>query len=350
MRDVAPLKNLTPTELETWVQEAGQPVYRAKQLLKWIYGRDVENFQAMTDLSKDFRAWLTRKAHVSCLRRESVVTDVDGTRKLLFRLWDGECIESVLINEGARLTLCISSQVGCAYGCRFCLTGQSGWRRDLSAGEIVDQVCGARRELGPEERLTNLVFMGMGEPLANFHQVVKAIEILTADLGLNFSTRKITLSTVGLVPEIERLSRTVPVKLAVSLHAADSDTRSRLMPINNRYPLEQLLEVCYRLPLPPRQRITFEYLLIDGVNDSPAAARQLARLLKGFRAKINLIPFNEYPGGLYRRPPSIRIAEFQQILQEKHFTATVRQSRGAGIMAACGQLTHSHQASSASSD
>ena len=341
MSDLVSLKDLTPADLELWVQEAEQPAYRAKQLLKWMYSQNVEDFQAMTDLSKDFRGWLEQHARLPCLMLEEVLTDEDGTRKLLFRLQDGEYIEGVLIAEGQRLTLCVSSQVGCAFGCRFCLTGQAGYRRDLTAGEIVDQICTARRELGPDERITNLVFMGMGEPLANFDQVVKGLEIITADNGLNFSTRKITLSTVGLIPEMHRLSRLLPIKLAVSLHAADNETRSRIMPINRRYPLEELLEACRQLELPRRQRITFEYLLLGGVNDSAADARKLAKLLKGLRAKINLIPFNEFPAAAFYRPSPNRIAEFQEILQKKHYTVTIRQSRGAGIMAACGQLTHS---------
>jgi 23S rRNA (adenine2503-C2)-methyltransferase len=342
MSELVSLKDFTPTDLERWVQEAEQPAFRARQLLKWIYSRNVADFQAMTDLGKDFRAWLGQNARIACLSRERVITDEDGTRKILFRLQDGERIESVLIAEERRLTLCVSSQVGCALACRFCFTGQEGIKRNLTAGEIVDQICAARRELGPDERLTNLVFMGMGEPLANLTEVVKALEIITLDYGLNFSTRRITLSTVGLVPEMLELSRLIPIKLAVSLHAADNETRSRLMPINRRYPLEELLAACRRLELPSRQRITFEYLLLDGVNDSPEDARKLAKLLRGLRAKINLIPFNEYPGATFQRPSPARIAEFQKILQEKHFTATVRQSRGAGIMAACGQLTHSH--------
>ena len=341
MNDLVPLKDLTPADLELWIQEAGQPAYRARQLLKWIYAQNVEDFQEMTDVSKDFRGWLEQHARILSVMREKVLTDKDGTRKLLFRLLDGERIESVLIDEERRLTLCVSSQVGCALGCRFCLTGEQGYRRNLSAGEIVDQICAARRELGPEERITNLVFMGMGEPLANLQQVAKALEIITSDHGLNFSTRKVTLSTVGLVPEMLELSRLFPIKLAVSLHAADNETRSRIMPINRRYPLEELLEACRQLELPRRQRITFEYLLLAGVNDSSADARKLAKLLKGLRAKINLIPFNEYPGSPFKRPAPNRIEDFQKILQEEHYTATVRQSRGAGIMAACGQLTHS---------
>ena len=341
MNDLVPLKDLTPADLELWIQEAGQPAYRARQLLKWIYAQNVEDFQEMTDVSKDFRGWLEQHARILSVMREKVLTDKDGTRKLLFRLLDGERIESVLIDEERRLTLCVSSQVGCALGCRFCLTGEQGYRRNLSAGEIVDQICAARRELGPEERITNLVFMGMGEPLANLQQVAKALEIITSDHGLNFSTRKVTLSTVGLVPEMLELSRLFPIKLAVSLHAADNETRSRIMPINRRYPLEELLEACRQLELPRRQRITFEYLLLAGVNDSAADAHKLAKLLKGLRAKINLIPFNEYPGSPFKRPAPNRIEDFQKILQEEHYTATVRQSRGAGIMAACGQLTHS---------
>ncbi|MFP3870008.1 MAG: 23S rRNA (adenine(2503)-C(2))-methyltransferase RlmN [Syntrophobacteria bacterium] len=335
------LKDFTPDELQMWVQSAGQPLFRARQILGWIYGRDTEDFQAMTDVSRDLRSWLADNARVSCLRREAMYTDMDGTRKLVFALQDSEYIESVLIGEGPRVTLCISSQVGCALGCRFCMTGQAGWRRNLSAGEIVDQVCAARRELAPDERLTNLVFMGMGEPLANMDQVIRALESITSRQALDFSARRITLSTVGLVPEMLKISQLMPIQLAISLHATNNEVRSRLMPINRRYPLEELLEACRRLRLRQRQRITFEYLMLDGVNDSPGDARQLARLLKGLRAKINLIPFNEYPGAAFRRPSETRIAAFQKILQQEHFTATLRQSRGAGIMAACGQLSHS---------
>ena len=336
------LKEFTPAELELWAQQGGQPAYRARQLLKWLYSQNAEDFQVMTNLSKDFRGWLAENARISRVKLEKVLIDVDGTRKLLLRLQDGESIESVLIDEGERLTLCLSSQVGCGYGCRFCLTGRDGFRRHLTAGEIVDQICVARKELGEGERLTNLVFMGMGEPLANLEQVLKALTIITSDHGLNFSTRRITLSTVGLIPEMLKLSSLFPIKLAVSLHAADNETRSSIMPINRRYPLEELLNSCRSLEVPRRNRITFEYLLLGGVNDSPEAARKLAKLLRGLRAKINIILFNEYPGAKFKAPSPSNVEEFQKILQEKHFTATVRQSRGAGIMAACGQLSHSH--------
>jgi 23S rRNA (adenine2503-C2)-methyltransferase len=198
MNELVPLKDFTPTDLELWIQEAGQPAYRARQLLKWIYAQNVEDFQKMTDVSKDFRGWLEQHARIPSVMREKVLTDKDGTRKLLFRLLDGERIESVLIEEERRLTLCVSSQVGCAFGCSFCLTGEKGYKRNLSAGEIVDQICAARRELGPEERITNLVFMGMGEPLANLQQVAKALEIITSDHGLNFSMRQTTRQDLAL--------------------------------------------------------------------------------------------------------------------------------------------------------
>jgi 23S rRNA (adenine2503-C2)-methyltransferase len=320
------------------VDQADQPAYRARQLLKWVYGRRVDDFREMTDLSRDFREWLSEHARLSCLELVTASAAADGTRKFVFRLGDGETIETVLIPDGRRVTLCVSSQVGCAFGCRFCLTGRDGFRRDLTAGEIVDQICAVRRELGPEEKITNLVFMGMGEPLANFPEVLKALEILTSESGPSISTRRITLSTVGLIPEMERLVQEIPINLALSLHASDNETRSALMPVNRRYPLEAVLEACRTLPLRSRQRITFEYLLIDGVNDSDDAGRRLGRILSGIRAKINLIPFNEHPDLPFRQPSPSRVEAFQAVLLAKHFTVTIRKSRGAGILAACGQL------------
>jgi 23S rRNA (adenine2503-C2)-methyltransferase len=332
------LKEFTPAELEAWVERAGQPAYRGRQLLKWVYRRRVEEFQEMTDLSRDFRAWLTEHLRPSCIERLTAAVAEDGTRKFLFRLDDGETVETVLIPDGGRHTLCVSSQVGCAFGCRFCLTGRGGFRRSLSAGEIVDQICAARRELGADEEVTNVVLMGMGEPLANYAQVIKALEIITSESGPSISTRKITLSTVGLIPEMERLVRHIPINLAVSLHGSDNETRSALMPVNRRYPLEELLETCRLLPLRKRQRITFEYLLIDGVNDSDSAARRLTRILSGIRAKINLIPFNGHPELPFRQSPPERVEAFQAVLLAKHYTVTIRKSRGTGILAACGQL------------
>jgi 23S rRNA (adenine2503-C2)-methyltransferase len=332
------LKEFTPAELKHWVEQADQPAYRARQLLKWVYGRRVDDFREMTDLSRVFREWLSEQARLSCLDLMTVSAADDGTRKFLFRLDDGETIETVLIPDGRRVTLCVSSQVGCAFGCRFCLTGRDGFRRNLTAGEIVDQICAVRRELGPEEKITNLVLMGMGEPLANYSEVIKALKILTSESGPSISTRRITLSTVGLIPEMERLVREMPINLALSLHASDNETRSTLMPVNRRYPLEAVLDACRTLPLRSRQRITLEYLLIDGVNDSDDAARRLGRILSGIRAKVNLIPFNEHPDLPFRQPSPSRVEAFQAVLLAKHFTVTIRKSRGAGILAACGQL------------
>lgn len=333
------LKNFTLSELEAWVQQAGERPYRARQLVRWIYGQGTDNFAEMTDLSRELRLFLAAQARLAHLERVAIRGAPDGTRKFLFRLQDGEQIESVLIPEEDRLTLCLSSQVGCSLGCTFCLTGRKGWRRNLEASEMVDQVCAVRRWLEPGEQLTNLVLMGMGEPLANYEPVVRALKIFTMGEGWHFSSRRITLSTAGLVPEIMRLGREgVGVNLAVSLNAADNETRSRLMPINRRYPLEVLLQACAQFPLPPRRRITFEYVMIRDLNDRPQDARQLAKILRGQRAKINLIPFNEYPGAEFQRPSEDRILELQSILQQAHYTALVRESRGREILAACGQL------------
>ncbi|MBI2876334.1 MAG: 23S rRNA (adenine(2503)-C(2))-methyltransferase RlmN [Candidatus Tectomicrobia bacterium] len=333
------VKNLTLPELETWVQQVGEKPYRARQLVRWIYGRGVENFAEMTDLGRELRLRLAAQAQIAQLEPAAIQSATDGTQKFLFRLQDGEQIESVLIPEEDRLTLCLSSQVGCRLGCAFCLTGKQGWRRNLEPGEIVDQVCAVRRWLPPGERLTNLVLMGMGEPLDNYEAVVQALQILMMEEGLHFSNRRITLSTAGLVPEIGRLGQEgVGVNLAISLNAADNETRSRLMPINRRYPLEHLLQACAEFPLPPRRRITFEYVMIREINDRPEDARRLARILQGQRAKINLIPFNEHPGATFQRPTEDRILAFQAILQQAHYTALIRESRGREILAACGQL------------
>lgn len=339
MNTTVSLKNLTLPELEVWVQQAGERPYRARQLAKWIYGEGIDNFAEMTDLSREFRLFLAARARLVHLEPVAIQCAADDTRKFVFRLQDGEQIESVLIPEEERLTLCLSSQVGCNLGCTFCLTGRKGWRRNLETSEMVDQVCAVRRQLEPGERLTNLVLMGMGEPLANYEPVVRALKIFTMGEGWHFSSRRITLSTAGLAPEILRLGREgVGVNLAVSLNAADNETRSRLMPINRCYPLEVLLQACAEFPLPPRRRITFEYVMIRDVNDRPLDARRLAKILQGQRAKINLIPFNEHPGAEFKRPAEDRILEFQSILQQAHYTALVRESRGREILAACGQL------------
>jgi 23S rRNA (adenine2503-C2)-methyltransferase len=331
------LKEFTLPELEQLMAAWGQPAFRARQLVKWLY-KGVSDFEAMTDMARPFRAELSRQARISSLQVEEVQTAPDGCRKFLFALEDGHRIESVLIPEDGHYTLCLSTQVGCAQGCRFCLTARRGLIRNLQASEIVNQVLAVRRELPGGVPLTNLVFMGMGEPLANFTALVRALTVISAPWGLNFSSRRLTVSTAGLAPFIPRLGREARANLTVSLNAPDDETRSRLMPINRRYPLSELLHACRAFPLPRHRRITFAYVLLDGVNDAPDQARQLARLLRGFRAKINLIPFNRHPRLPYGPPPKARTLKFQEILREANYTVLIRESRGQEIGAACGQL------------
>ena len=329
--------DFTLTELEEILSGWGHPRFRARQLLKWVY-KGTRDFALMTDLAKEVRQEFSQKLTLTGLTRELEQVSTDGTRKFRWRLPDGEAIESVLIPEGDHQTLCLSSQAGCAQGCRFCLTALGGFRRNLMVSEIVRQVLEVRGLLGEGPPLTNLVFMGMGEPLANFAPLVKAIRILQAPWGLTFSARRVTVSTVGLAPLIPRLGEEVPVNLTVSLNAVDDATRSALMPVNDRYPLREVLAACRRFPLPRHRRITFAYVLLKGVNDSPAEARELVRLLKGFRAKVNLIPFNPHPRLPFEAPPPERVAAFQEIIRQAHLPVFIRESRGADIAAACGQL------------
>jgi len=333
------IKDYNRTALQQWLQARGEAAYRADQIWRWIYRDQVDRFDAMSNLSKQLRADLGESFSIGRLALEACETAVDGARKFLFRLHDGRRIESVLIPERNHATLCLSSQVGCAQNCRFCFTASGGWERNLTLGEILAQVRDIRKGLSAPENLTNIVFMGMGEPLANFRNVVDAIHLLTDNkAGFGFSRRKITVSTAGLVPRMEALGRETDVSLAVSLNAADNITRSRLMPINRRYPIETLLEACRRYPLRPHRRITFEYILMEGVNDRLDDARRLAALLRPLRAKINLIPFNEHEGCRFRRPPEGVIDAFQQVLVDQGYTAIIRHSKGRDISAACGQL------------
>jgi 23S rRNA (adenine2503-C2)-methyltransferase len=304
----------------------------------------------MTDLSKDLRGFLSERLFISRLEVDGVQTSKDGSRKYLFRLKDGHHIESVLIPEPGHWTLCISTQVGCGMGCAFCLTGRGGLVRNLEPAEIVGQICAARDDLSGDAPLTNVVLMGMGEPLANYKNVVQAIRTVVGNNGLQFSTRRVTLSTAGLPPAIDDLGQDVGVNLAVSLNAADNDTRSRLMPINRTYPIENLLSACRRFPLPHRRTIMFEYVLIAGVNDAPEDAKKLSELLKPLRAKINLIPFNPFDGTEFERPGDDVIEAFQQVLMARHYTAVIRHSKGADICAACGQLSPRLRNAKAQSD
>lgn len=331
------IKNFSPSELEAWVQTLGERAFRARQLFRHLYARNVASWDECTDLSRTFRDQLRFGSRLDALTLLRADETTDGTTKYLFRLHDGNHIESVLIPDPPRYTLCLSSQCGCALGCRFCLTGSLGLKRNLGTAEIVDQVCQVQRGPG-RPRITNLVFMGMGEPLANYDAVVRAIGILTDPNGLAFSHRRVTVSTVGLIPQLRRLGEESPVNLAVSLHAPDDALRSDLMPVNRTYPLRELLRACHEYPLAPRKRITFEYILLDGVNDSVEHARQLVRTLRGLRAKINLIPFNPHPGSPFAPPSEETVLAFQEVLHKAQFTALIRKSRGQEVGAACGQL------------
>ncbi|MCX8072617.1 MAG: 23S rRNA (adenine(2503)-C(2))-methyltransferase RlmN [Candidatus Binatia bacterium] len=334
---------LTPRALRAWLDQRGEPAYRAEQVLSWVYRSGAHSFEELTNVPRSLRAALDRDFRWPAARLETVLRAVDDTRKLLLRFDDGATIECVVIPDPPRLTLCISSQVGCGMGCAFCATARLGLRRNLDSAEIIAQVLAARSVLRLDERLTNVVFMGMGEPLANYQNLVEAIEVLTAPWGFDLSGRRITVSTVGLLPQMERLVRETPVQLAVSLTAATDELRSELMPVNRRYQLEALIDVCRRLPLPQRRRVTFEYVLLAGINDRPQDAQLLAQLLRGVRAKVNLIPFNPFPGAPYARPTDDVVREFQEVLLARGVHTTVRRSRGLEVQAACGQLALSSQ-------
>ena len=335
-------KNLleyTPLELESLAQECGEPAYRGRQLAYWIYQKNVLHFELMTDVPKHFRSRLSAEAVIGAPIVDHVVTSADGSRKFILTLSDRKRIHAVLMPDDDRLTLCLSTQVGCGFACTFCFTGTMGLVRNLTAGEIVGQFLAVRRALPEDRRVTHLVFMGMGEPLANYNATVKALRIFSDPLGCGFSPRRITVSTVGLVKGVERLAReNLHVNLAISLHATTDEQRNFLMPINRGYPLGDLLAACRRFQAPVRRRIFFEYVLLDRVNDSTEDAGRLVQLLRGLRAKVNLIPFNEWPGAQFRRPPLPRILAFQKILLDHGLIATIRWSKGEDIGAACGQL------------
>lgn len=325
-------------ELVAMLAGMGKERFRADQIIAWLYRQRVDCIEEMTNLSRSFREQLREVAAIPSLACRAIETAADGTEKFLFQLLDGSCIESVLIPEQKRLTLCLSTQVGCRQGCRFCVTGRQGFNRNLKVAEIVDQVIQVQKHADRlQRRISNIVFMGMGEPLDNFDALVKAIEILKYDDGLDFSSRRITVSTCGLVPQIEKLGA-LDSCLAISLNATDDETRSLLMPINRRYNLQKLLAACRRLPLKPGRRITFEYILLKDINDSIADASRLVRLLKPLKSKINLIPFNEHPDLPFHRPSGERISSFQAVLLDSGLLSIIRKSKGADISAACGQL------------
>jgi len=335
----ADLKGMSLAETEAWVEGQGLPVYRAKQIRQWLFKGLVPSFPEMTNISKTLRTQMGKKARINHLELEKSQVSRDRTTKYLFKLEDGPFIETVLIPERGHFTLCLSSQAGCAMGCRFCLTARQGLKRNLTASEIVDQVVHVKRSMSEPDRLTNIVFMGMGEPLANYEAVVRALGNLISEEGMNFTHRTVTLSTCGLVPQIRRLGKEVRVNLAVSLNASDDETRSFLMPVNRKHPLKSLMEALKEFPLLNRRMITFEYVLVGGINDRDEDAHRVAALLKGMRAKINLIALNPHPDLNLAPPSPARALRFQEILIEHHFTAMIRKSKGQDISAACGQLS-----------
>ncbi len=360
------LKNLTLPALEQFLQGQGKERFRALQVFKWIYQQDAHSFEEMTNISKALRKELDETAFISNLEPETIEEGSDGTRKYLFSLGDGNAVESVLIPIEGRNTLCISSQVGCAMACEFCLTGTFKLTRNLTTAEIVNQIMAVKRDLirnppaiqsgggqllesddddsddgSPESpaAIRNIVLMGMGEPLHNLDSVIPAIQIMIDGNGLQLSNRRVTVSTCGLVPEMGRLGREIPnVNLAVSLNATTDELRNRIMPVNRSYPLKALLKACKEFPLPGRRKVTFEYVMLGGVNDSLDDAKRLLKLISDIPNKVNLIPFNEHEGCDFKAPSRAAIDAFHKYLIDRHVTVITRDSRGGDISAACGQL------------
>ena len=335
---MVPITGLTFKELEQFVENEGFKKFRAKQIARWIYKKLSTSFEEMTDLSKEAREKLSKRAEIRTIHLLRKEMSEDGTVKYLFELKDGNRIESVFIPERDWNTICISTQVGCPIGCRFCLTAKDGFTRNLKASEIVEQYLEVQRDV-KDRRISNVVFMGMGEPLLNFKNVKKSIEIMVDERMLNLSSRKITVSTCGIIPGIERMAKELrKVKLAISLHATDNLTRNALVPINRKYPLEQLIKTLRKYPADNVRRIMIEYVMLKDVNDSKENAEKLAALVKGIPVKVNLIPFNPYPDAEFEKPSREKVEEFQRVLWNKNIAAFIRDSRGEDISAACGML------------
>ena len=337
------LLGLSMDGLKTFFAEIGEKPFRAGQVLQWIHQYGVSDFDAMTNISKALRTRLLETAVVAGPEIALDRVAEDGTRKWLLRLADGNCIETVFIPEEGRGTLCVSSQVGCVLNCSFCSTARQGYNRNLTSDEIIAQVWVANRALGRDPKgeriITNVVMMGMGEPLLNFDNVVTAMKIMLDDMAYGLSRRRVTLSTAGVVPMLDRLRTACPVSLAVSLHAPNDALRDQLVPLNKKYPIAELLAACRRyVEGDGRRRVTFEYVMLAGVNDSPEHARELARLLRDVPAKVNLIPFNPFPEAGYQRSSREAIDRFRDILMQANLTTVTRKTRGDDIDAACGQL------------
>ena len=335
------LIDLSFHELEALLTAMGEAPYRARQIWQWLWQKGCRDIAAFSDVAKSLRAALAERAEVRWPEAVRGQVSADGTAKFLLRLADGEAVETVLIPEKDHYTQCLSTQAGCALGCTFCATGRMGFRRNLTPGEILGQILVARQWLWDRQSalaLRNLVFMGMGEPLLNYDNLLQALEALHHPQGLDFSSRRITLSTAGIVRNLLAFGATGLGSLAVSLHAPSQELRAEIMPVARTTPLDELMAVLRDYPLKPRERLTFEYLLLDGVNDSPAQARDLVRLLSRVKAKVNLIAFNPVPGIPYGAPDPARVEAFQDVLRQKGLTATLRKSKGADIAAACGPL------------
>jgi 23S rRNA (adenine2503-C2)-methyltransferase len=340
-----PIKSLSFDEIEARLAALGQPGYRAKQVAEWIYGKRAKAFDGMSNLPAELRRQLASEFVFDNLEPVRVLGSADTTRKFLFRLADGALIESVLIpaspalygEASDRRTICVSTQVGCAYGCKFCASGLDGWSRNLHPGEIVEQVLRVEELSG--EKINNIVFMGMGEPLANFAHLMKAIGIINAPWGVGLGARHITISTSGLAPQIRELAeQPLQVRLAISLHGATDEVRQQIMPVNRKFPLAVLLEACAYYTQRKKQRLTFEYILIDGVNDRPEDAAALVRVVRGVNAKVNCIPYNSVEGLPWERPSEARQDAFMAVLETAGVAATIRREKGHDIAAACGQL------------
>ncbi len=342
------IKNFTLAALSQWFVARGEKPFRARQVFQWLYQRQVAGFGEMTDLSNSLRALLAENFHIGNLEQAARRESTDGSVKFALRLEDGKIVETVLMPNRTQFTVCVSSQVGCAMGCTFCATARMGLERNLSAGEIVAQVVVAARAVAAtntaatdnERFIRNIVFMGMGEPLHNYDNLVTALEILQNDYGFGLSSRRLTISTSGLAPAIRRYARDgIRANLAISLNGVDDATRTALMPVNRRWNIADLLDACRAVPSEKRYRITFEYILIAGLTDALPQARKLVKLLHGFKCKVNLIPYNPFPGSPYAASSLDTALEFQKILLAKGLLATVRISKGQDIQAACGQLS-----------
>ena len=333
------LLGLTREELEQFVVSLGQKPFRSRQIMKWIYAKGASDFDVMTDISVPLRDKLKEVACIGGIDTLERISSPDGSVKYAFRLSDGNIIESVLIFDAPRVTVCLSSQVGCPLGCLFCATGRAGFVRNLTSGEIVDQIIQIKKDI-PGKRITNLVFMGMGEPLLNYDNLTRALRVITSDFGLSIGARHINVSTVGIPDRMRALADDgFRVKLAISLNATTNETRSRLKPINEKYSIEKLLSAASYFAHRSKRWVTFEYVLIKGMNDSIEDASRLAGLIEDIPSKVNLIPYNPIEG-VDLCPPSLEVVErFQRILLDNHITATIRFSKGTAISAACGQLS-----------